>query len=132
MNKYVLYDIPTFCYIVKVWKIKQTDQFGQWFGELDSGVREDIYSALRVLAEYGPKLGRPYVDTVNDSNYTNMKELRVQCGGQPYRIFFAFDPQRNAVLLVGGNKKGNKRFYKKYIPVADALFKTYLEDMKDG
>jgi len=59
-----------------------------------------------------------------------MKELRVQSSGNPYRIFFAFDPERRAILLIGGNKKGDKRFYDKYIPLADKLLDQYLEGLK--
>lgn len=61
-----------------------------------------------------------------------MKELRVQSKGRPLRIFFAFDPARKAVLLIGGNKKGDKRFYKTMVPLAYSLFSQYLEDVKDG
>jgi len=57
-----------------------------------------------------------------------MKELRVQSSGVPYRIFFAFDPRRKAVLLIGGNKKGDNRFYEKFVPLADKLYDKYLED----
>jgi hypothetical protein len=60
-----------------------------------------------------------------------MKELRVQSEGRPFRIFFAFDPSRNALLLIGGNKEGNKRFYKEMIPIADKLFDEYLEESNE-
>ena len=64
-------------------------------------------------------MGRPYADTIKGSTFTNMKELRVQHDGNPYRILFVFDPQRQAVLLVGGNKGGDKRWYEKNIPIAE-------------
>ena len=70
--------------------------------------------------------GKTY--TVKNSNYRNMKELRVQSQKRPFRVFFAFDPKRNAVLLIGGNKSGKKRFYEDMIPMADELFKKYLEN----
>jgi hypothetical protein len=66
------------------------------------------------------------VDTVKGSRFTNMKELRVQVGGDPWRILFAFDPQRSAILLVGGNKRGDKRWYKTFIPIADERFERHL------
>ena len=91
----------------------------------------DIVEAAQVLKTYGPQLGRPHVDTVYDSRHSNMKELRVQSKGRPLRIFFAFDPNRQAVLLVGGNKQGDKRFYKRMIAKADDLYDEYLED-QDG
>ena len=86
---------------------------------------------MLVLKELGPNLGRPYVDTINGSKFKNMKELRVQCKNRPFRIFFAFDPKRNAILLVGGNKANKKRFYEEMIPLADHLFKKYLEDTNE-
>ena len=82
-----------------------------------------------LLRERGPQLGRPYVDTVEASAFTNMKELRVQFRGDPWRILFAFDPNRAAILLVGGNKRGDKRWYKKHLPIADERFRCHLEQL---
>ncbi len=87
---------------------------------------------LDVLEEQGALLGRPYVDTIKGSAFTNLKELRVQHDGNPYRILFAFDPQRQAVLLIGGNKGGDKRWYEKNIPTADRRFMEYLEETNSG
>jgi hypothetical protein len=84
-----------------------------------------------VLGEFGPKLGRPRVDTLEGSAFQNMKELRIQYQGEPWRILFAFDPKRQAVLLVGGNKTGNKRWYKENIPIADKRYRKYLEILKE-
>jgi hypothetical protein len=84
-----------------------------------------------VLGEFGPKLGRPRVDTLEGSSFQNMKELRIQYQGEPWRILFAFDPKRQAVLLVGGNKTGNKRWYKENIPIADKRYRKYLEILKE-
>ena len=83
---------------------------------------------MRVLETYGPQLGRPLVDTVKGSRHKNMKELRVQSLGRPFRIFFAFDPKRQAVLLIGGNKTGDKTFYETMIRKADKLLDSFLED----
>ena len=87
---------------------------------------------LDVLEEQGPSIGRPYVDTIKGSDLPNMKELRVQHAGLPYRILFAFDPKRQAVLLVGGNKTEDKRWYEINIPIADKRFRKYLEETKGG
>jgi hypothetical protein len=87
---------------------------------------------LDILEEQGASLGRPYVDTIKGSAFTNMKELRVQHDGNPYRILFAFDPQRQAVLLIGGNKRGDKRWYEKNIPIGDRRFAEYLAETNDG
>ena len=114
-----------------MWEVIQTNTFYQWFVKRDKNAQEEIREKVRVLEEYGPRLGRPYVDTVSESKFKNMKELRVQSKGQPLRVFFAFDPRRKAVLLVGGNKRNYKKFYKKMIFKADALFNEYLEDQKN-
>lgn len=111
-----------------MWEIKNTETFHEWFKTQEISVKEDIVTAVRVLSEFGPRLGRPRVDSLKASRHPNMKELRVQSGGKPFRILFAFDPKRTGILLVAGNKKGDKRFYEKMIPIADNLFDEYLED----
>ena len=114
-----------------MWQIVNTDTFREWFAEQDEDVQADILASAQVLKTYGPQLGRPHVDTLNDSRHTNMKELRVQSKGRPFRIFFVFDPKRQAVFLIGGNKEGDKRFYKRMIAKADELYDEYLEE-NDG
>ena len=112
--------------------VLQTDEFGEWFSSLSEKQKEDVFAAVTVLREFGPGLGRPRVDTLKGSKFANLKELRVQSGGQPLRILFVFDPRRNILLLIGGNKKGAKRFYEEMIPRAERLFAEYLEVHKDG
>ncbi|MBA4424098.1 MAG: diaminopimelate decarboxylase [Syntrophus sp. (in: bacteria)] len=115
-----------------MWKILQTRQFDEWFmssDEVDEDARVSIYAVMEVLKSMGPNLGRPYVDLIKGSRHENMKELRVQSKGRPFRIFFAFDPLRQAVLLIGGNKTGSKRFYTRMIPIADTLYDHYLQDL---
>ena len=111
-----------------MWVVEKTEILNEWFAGLDELAKEDIYAIAKVLSEKGPALGRPYVDTVKGSCYPNMKELRVQSSGRPLRIFFAFDKNRKAILLTGGNKKGNKRFYYEMIPIADKLYTEYIKD----
>jgi hypothetical protein len=115
-----------------MWEIGWTTEFGRWIisEEVDDAAREDIRAHLIVLRELGPALGRPMVDTIKGSRHPNMKELRVQSNGRPFRIFFAFDPDRKAVLLMGGNKAGNRRFYKQFVPQADRLFDVYLMEFE--
>lgn len=110
-----------------MWEILQTDEFGIWFRTLDSETKEDIYASLEVLREKVPSLSRPRADTLKDTKYPNLKELRIQSNGRPFRIIFAFDPDRKAVLLIGGNKQGDKTFYKKIIPVAERLYEEHLK-----
>jgi hypothetical protein len=82
-----------------------------------------------MLEEVGPSLGRPTVDTVKESRFANMKELRVQHGGKPYRILFAFDPRQTGILLIGGCK-GAKNWYGKMIGIADEIYAIYLKELK--
>lgn len=104
----------------------QTEEFGDWFSSIDAAGQEDVFAAIRVLSEIGPTLGRPLVDSLKTSRHSNLKELRIQSKGRPFRVFFAFDPRRRAVLLLGGNKQGKKRFYEDLIRIADDLFDDYL------
>src|SRR6266702_3118211 len=71
-----------------------------------------------------------HVDSVASSKHANMKELRVQHRGRPYRVLFAFDPRRTAVLLIGGNKTGKGRWYKEFVPIADRLYDEHLETLR--
>ena len=83
------------------------------------------------LGELHPTgLGRPQVDTVKGSRFTNMKELRTQHKGEPYRTFFAFDPRRSAILLIGGSKAGDKRFYERFVALADGLYEEHIQQLR--
>jgi hypothetical protein len=106
------------------WNIIFDPDFKIWFYQQDQGLQDETFAVLSVLGEFGPKLGR-------GSTFPNMKELRIQYQGQPWRILFAFDPKRQAVLLIGGNKTGNKRWYKENIPIADKRYRKYLEILKE-
>jgi hypothetical protein len=110
-----------------MWTIIRTEELVGWIRELDDDAKESIFKSLLVLRETGPALGRPHVDTVKGSEFPNMKELRVQNKGRVFRIFFAFDPVRNAILLIGGDKKGDNKFYDEMIPRADELYRRHLK-----
>jgi hypothetical protein len=84
-----------------------------------------------LLEELGPSLGRPHVDTVRDSRHANMKELRVQHQGRPYRILFAFDPRRAAYLILGGDKTGGANWYTVNIKKADEIYDAHLRETKE-
>lgn len=90
------------------WDVEFTDEFGAWWDGLTEAEQDSVAADVRVLGEFGPALGRPHVDKVKGSRFLNMKELRVQYAGKPYRILFAFDPRRTALLLIGGNKNGQR------------------------
>lgn len=100
------------------------------------GLEEDTYAqvfaSIELLAENGPQLGRPIVDTVKASAFKNMKELRPgSAGSSELRVLFAFDTKRRAIMLVAGDKSGNwKKWYRTNIPIADALFSKHLDEVK--
>ena len=79
---------------------------------------------------HGPALPFPHSSGINGSRHAHMRELRVQSGGHPLRVFYAFDPRRTAILLIGGDKTGNDRFYEEYVPRADGLYDAYLDELK--
>ncbi|MFX0540039.1 type II toxin-antitoxin system RelE/ParE family toxin [Ornithinimicrobium sp. Y1847] len=103
-----------------------------WLASLDQGSREQVVAAIELLEDRGPQLGRPVVDTVSRSHHRNMKELRPGSSGRSeLRILFAFDPERQAILLIAGDKAGNwQRWYKKNIPLADSLFDEHLRRLE--
>ena len=84
----------------------------------------------KLLMAYGPKLPYPYSSDVTTSRHRVMRELRIQRDGRPLRVFYAFDPRRTSILLIGGDKSGNDRFYQEYVPVADALYDEHLEELR--
>lgn len=100
-------------------------------GSLSEGEQDAVRFSVELLMNNGPNLGRPHVDTVNGSKHSNMKELRTQHQGKPIRTFFAFDPRRAAILLIGGDKTGKKRFYQEMIPLADRLYDEHLQQLSN-
>ena len=115
-----------------VWEVLFTDEFGTWFGTLDAAQQDAVIARVELLETEGPALGRPTVDTIVGARHPNMKELRVSKGGA-IRILFAFDPRRQAVLLIGGDKTGRwNSWYEKAIPLADDLFDQYLDETGQG
>ncbi|MHB1551920.1 MAG: type II toxin-antitoxin system RelE/ParE family toxin [Vulcanimicrobiaceae bacterium] len=111
------------------WDIEFTDQFGEWWDALDEDTQVAIDAIVRVLEKVGPALTRPYADTVKGSRHPNMRELRVQHQGRPLRLLYAFDPRRTAIVLVGGDKGGDGRWYDVHIPIADRLYDEHLEEI---
>jgi len=112
------------------WDVEYTDEFGEWWSGLDESQQEDISAVAQVLMERGPDLPFPYSSGIAGSKHEHMRELRVQSAGRPLRIFYAFDPRRAAILLIGGDKTGDKRFYKKMIPVADRLYDEHIDELR--
>ena len=113
-----------------MWDVEYTDEFEVWWNALTEEEQTDIAASVGLLEERGPNLGYPHSSGINDSGYTHMRELRIQHKGQPYRVLYAFDPRRTAILLIGGNKTGDNRWYEKYVPVADELYEQHIEILK--
>jgi len=111
-----------------IWTVLFHDAFEVEFCGLKEELQDELLAHARLLAEFGPNLGRPTVDTLKGSRHTNMKELRFAWGGQVWRVAFAFDPQRQAILLVGGDKGGadQRRFYKRLIHTADQRYDEHI------
>lgn len=110
------------------WSVIFVEEFETEFVALAEAVQEELLARARLLEEFGPQLGRPYVDTVAGSSHANMKELRFDAADGVWRVAFAFDPERQAVLLVAGDKSGvgQKRFYRQLIQKADRRYAAHL------
>ena len=119
-------------YLSKVWNIDFDEAFSIWFEAQETDLQKEILSNLKMLAELGPALRRPRVGNIEGSKYPQMKELIVQYKGDPWRILFAFDPDRHAILLIGGDKTGDKRWYKINIPIADTRFEKHLAELSEA
>ena len=106
-------------------------KFEEEVNELPEAVQDGLAAALAPLRKFGPSLGRPDVDALNGSKFPTMKELRLRAYGGVWRVAFAFNPQRNAILLVAGDKSGvsETKFYKRLIDKADRRYKEHLDDL---
>jgi len=112
------------------WDIEYTDEFGDWWSGLEEAERESITATVDLLETDGPNLRHPHSSGINGSKHDHMRELRIQHAGRPYRVLYAFDPRRSAILLIGGDKTGNDRWYVENIPVADRLYDDHLVQLK--
>ncbi len=110
--------------------IEYTNEFEDWWIALTEDEQIDIDAVITLLEIKGPQLGFPYSSGIAASEYSHMRELRIQHKGEPYRILYAFDLRRVAILLIGGNKGGDDRWYDKFIPIADKLYEEHLGEVK--
>ena len=108
------------------WEVEYTDEFGAWWEGLDEGTQIAVDATVRLLETKGPQLPFPHSSDVRGSRFGQMRELRIQHKGEPYRVLYAFDPRRTAILLIGGNKGGNDRWYEEFVPRADKLYEDHL------
>lgn len=116
------------------WTVLIGDEFERELLDLAQDVQDEIFAMARLLQQFGPRLGRPRVDTLKDSRHANMKELRFDAANGVWRVAFAFDPKRSAILLVAADKSGGsqKRFYRELIRKADERFDAHLERIRKG
>ena len=114
------------------WSVLFHEEFDLEFQALNEDLQDEFLAHVKLLQEFGPQLGRPTVDTLKGSKHANMKELRFDWKREVWRVAFAFDPKRHAIVLAGGNKGGTdqKRFYKRLIATADRRFDSYLAALK--
>lgn len=113
-----------------MWEVEFSEEFERWWETMDEDERTSLLAGVKLLRQMGPLLGRPHADTVRGSRHSNMKELRTQHRGRPLRTLFAFDPRRRAILLIGGDKTGDDRFYERMIPVADRIYDEHLQGLR--
>jgi len=111
------------------WIVEYTDEFEEWWVAIEEAAQDAIDRSVHLLESGGPTLPFPHSSGVRGSRHGNMRELRVQCGGEPYRIFYAFDPRRAAILLIGGNKTGDSQFYERMVPKADSIYDRHLKEL---
>ena len=119
------------------WEVEFTNEFGGWWEGLTEAEQESVRASVKLLENFGPELPFPHSSGITTSRHRNMRELRIQHAGRPYRVLYAFDPRRCAILLIGGEKAGKDRWYEEYVPIADRLYDEHLEalrkeGLKDG
>ena len=114
------------------WEVRFDEAFEREFDQLPESVQDELLARAKVLAQFGPQLGRPQADTLEGSRYPNMKELRFKCEDGKWRVAFAFDPKREAILLAAGDKVGvnQAKFYEQLIRMADERYGAHLERLK--
>jgi hypothetical protein len=112
------------------WEVEFSDEFEYWWNSLDETEQEDVAAYVGMLEDFGPTLRHPYSSGITTSRHGHMRELRVQHDGRPYRVLYAFDPRRAAVLLIGGDKTGNARWYDEYVPIADGIYDEHITQLR--
>jgi len=114
------------------WDVEYCEYFEDWWNELTESEQESIASIVGILEKQGPQIRYPYSSGVESSRHSHMRELRVQHEGRPYRVLYAFDPRRCAILLLGGDKTGKDRWYEENVPIADTLYDEHLAELEKG
>lgn len=112
------------------WEIEYTDEFEKWWSSLSEKEQIAVAATVGLLERMGPHLAFPHSSGVNGSRHGHLRELRTQCEGRPLRTLYAYDPRRVAILLIGGDKTGNDRWYDIFIPIADRLYDEHLLEIQ--
>lgn len=112
------------------YEVEYTDDFEIWWAGLTEAEQESVTASVGLLAQAGPLLRFPHSSGIVGSRHGHMRELRVQHAGQPYRVFYAFDPRRVGILLIGGCKAGDDRFYETMVPLADRICDAHLREIE--
>ena len=112
------------------WAVEFAVEFGVWWDGLAIEEQESIVPVVTLLEAYGPSLRFPYSSGIAGSRHPHMRELRIQHEGRPYRVLYAFDPRRSAILLIGGDKTGNDRWYDEFVPVADRIYDEHVAQLR--
>lgn len=113
------------------YEVEYTDEFCDWWDGLSAEEQNRIAKSVLLLEEEGPRLGSPHSSAIHGSRHPHMRELRVQHQGRPYRLLYAFDPRRTVILLIGGDKTGQHRWYMRFVPVADDLYDQHLREIRE-
>ena len=111
-------------------EVEFTNEFESWWNGLTGDGQTRVRASVELLRQYGVSLSFPHSSGVATSRHTHMRELRVQCEGNPYRVLYAFNPLRNAILLLGGDKTGDERWYEINVPLADRLYDEHLMELR--
>lgn len=112
------------------WAVEYTNEFEEWWDSMTFEEQNDVAASVNLLKRVGPHLKFPKSSGISGSKHSHMRELRIQHAGNPYRVLYAFDPRRCAVLLIGGNKTGNDRWYDQFVPIADSLYDEHIEALR--
>ena len=112
------------------WEVEYTDEFEAWWNGLTEDEQISVRASVVLLIEHGPHLGYPHSSQIKGSRHGRMRELRVQHQGRLVRVLYAFDHRRVAILLIGGDKTGNARWYDEFVPKADAIYDAHLEVLR--
>jgi hypothetical protein len=113
------------------WEVEFSDEFGQWWDSLSAAEQKSVDFSVSLLQEAGPTLKMPHSSGVVISRHAHMRELRIQHEGRPYRVLYAFDRRRAAMLLIGGDKTGNNRWYEEFVPLADAIYDRHARELDE-